>query len=97
MLVATFLVSVSGRLAAQHSHTHSDTAVTASHASHTSPDPKSGMGEDWKMTAMVKHMAYSSPKPLTAADSARASHVINELRQAIAKYNDVRVAEADGF
>jgi len=96
-LAATFLVSVSGRLSAQHSHEHSDTTATASHASHTAAKAKSGMGGDWKMTAMAKHMAYSSAKPLTPADSARASYVINELRQAIAKYNDVKLAEADGY
>lgn len=58
---------------------------------------KSGTGKDWMATAMAKHMAYSSARPLTAADSARASYVINELRQAIAKYNDVKLAEADGY
>lgn len=96
-LAATFLVAGSGRLYAQHSHDHSDTAATASHASHTVAKAKSGKGGDWVMTAMARHMAYSSPKPLTAADSARAAHVINELRQAIVKYQDVKLAEADGY
>ena len=71
--------------------------MTAAHASHTPADPMSGMDNDWKMTAMAKHMAYSSPRPLTPADSARAAYVVNELRQAIAKYGDVKVAEADGY
>lgn len=93
---AIFLVASSGRLYAQHSHGHSDTAATGSHASHTAAKPKSVDG-DWKATAMAKHMAYSSARLLTAADSARASYVINELRQAIAKYNDVKLAEADGY
>ncbi len=97
MLAATFLIAVSGRLSAQHSHGHSDTATTAPHTSHASAHPMDGMGEDWKMTAMAKHMAYSSPRPLSAADSVRAGHVINELRQAIAKYQDVKLAEADGY
>jgi hypothetical protein len=97
MLATTFLIVISGRLSAQHSLSHSDTAATVAHASHTSGDPMSGMGEDWKMTAMAKHMAYSSARPLTAADSVRAAHVINELRQAIAKYQDVKLAEADGY
>ena len=57
----------------------------------------SAMGDDWKMTAMAKHMAYSSARPLTPADSTRAAYVVNELRQAIAKYGDVKVAEADGY
>ncbi|HMF88918.1 MAG TPA: hypothetical protein VK575_12630 [Gemmatimonadaceae bacterium] len=84
-LAATFLISISGRLAAQHSHEHSDTTGAASHASHAAAEAKSGKHGDWMMTAMAKHMAYSSARPLTPADSARASHVINELRQAIAK------------
>ena len=60
-------------------------------------DAMNGMDADWKMAAMAKHMAYSSRRPLTVADSVRAAHVINELRQAIVKYQDVKVAEADGY
>jgi hypothetical protein len=87
-------LSVSGRLSAQHSHEHSDTTMTISHSS---PDPMHGMGEDWKMVAMAKHMAYTSSRPLTLSDSVRAAVVVNELRQEIAKYRDVKVAEADGY
>jgi len=57
----------------------------------------SGAGDDWKMIAMSKHMAYSNPRPLAAADSAKAAQVINELRQSIVKYQDVKVAEGDGY
>jgi hypothetical protein len=80
-------------LFAQHSHAHSDTTAIA----HDMGDMHMDAATDWKMEAMAKHMAYSSPRALTAADSVRASHVINELRQAIAKYQDVKVAEADGY
>jgi len=59
-------------------------------------NPTSATG-NWKMTAMAKHMAYSSTRPLTPADSIRSAYVINELRQAVAKYQDVKVAEADGY
>jgi hypothetical protein len=93
-LAAAFLISISGRLIAQHSREHSDTTAAASHTSHAATGARSG---DWMMTAMAKHMAYSSPRPLTPADSAHASQVVNELRQAIAKYNDVKLAEADGY
>ena len=55
------------------------------------------MTGDWKMAAMAKHMAYSSTRPLTVQDSVRAAYVIKELRQAIVKYQDVKVAEADGY
>ena len=53
--------------------------------------------DDWRMTAMAAHMAYSSPRPLTADDSVLSAKIINDLRQAIAKYQDVKVAEADGY
>ena len=46
---------------------------------------------------MARHMAYSSSRPLTTADSARAAQVLHELRQAVARYQDVRVAEAEGY
>jgi len=96
MLAAAFL-AFSERLNAQHSHGHSDTAASVSHASNGSADAMNGMDADWKMAAMAKHMAYTSSRPLTVADSVRAAHVVNELRQAIVKYRDVKLAEADGY
>jgi hypothetical protein len=94
-LAVAFHIAASGRLTAQHSHEHSDTTAAVSHVSHSSADPVGAM--DWKITAMAKHMAYTSSRPLTAADSARAAYVVNDLRQAIVKYRDVKVAEADGY
>jgi hypothetical protein len=96
-MLATAFLALSRRLNAQHSHEHSDTTASVSHASHTSADGMNGMDGDWKMGAMAKHMAYTSSRPLTVADSVRAAHVVNELRQAIVKYRDVKVAEADGY
>ena len=95
--VATLAFAIPGFVYAQQSHRHSDTAAVASHAAQRSTD-MDGMdmsaSDDWKMAAMAKHMAYSTSRPLTAADSIQSAHVINELRQAIAKYQDVAVAEA---
>ena len=99
-IVAALLAAVSGQVYAQHSHDHSDPATAAAHSSDAAPDPMAGMAGmagDWKMAAMAKHMAYSGTRPLTAQDSVRAAYVINELRQAIAKYQDVKAAEADGY
>jgi len=97
-LVTIATVAISGRVLAQHSHGHSDTAATASTAAHDmSGMDMSGTNGDWTMAAMARHMAYSSARPLTSADSIRSAQVINELRQAIAKYQDVKVAEADGY
>jgi hypothetical protein len=47
--------------------------------------------------AVTPWMKLTPTRPATAADSARALRVAAELRQAIAKYKDVRVAEADGY
>jgi hypothetical protein len=92
-LIVLTIVAAS-RLSAQHVHEHSDTA----HAAHGSQSMDGmDMTDDWKMAAMAKHMAYTSTRPLTLQDSIQSAHVINELRQAIAKYSDVTVAEADGY
>jgi hypothetical protein len=92
-LCALTWVCVPNALFAQHDHSHADPGASAHDMGTMNMDKSS----DWAMEAMAKHMAYSSPRPLTAADSVRASQVINELRQAIAKYRDVKVAEADGY
>src|SRR5258706_773662 len=97
---ATLGFAIPGFAYAQLSHSHSDTAAVASNAEQGSTD-MDGMdmsaSDDWKMPAMAKHMPYSTRRPLSAADSIQSAHVINELRQAIAKYQDVAVAEADGY
>lgn len=49
------------------------------------------------MANMSLHMAYSDPRPPTPEDRARAERIVAELRIALAKYRDYRVAEADGF
>jgi hypothetical protein len=43
------------------------------------------------------HMTLTPMRPATQADSVRAAAVADTLRRAIARYADVRVAEADGF
>src|SRR5690242_1386567 len=43
------------------------------------------------------HMQLTPSRTPTPADSIRAAAVADTLRRAIAKYADVRVAEADGF
>jgi hypothetical protein len=46
---------------------------------------------------MAKHMRLTPPRPATHDDSVRASSVADELRRAIAKYQDTAAAVADGF
>src|SRR5260370_736827 len=43
------------------------------------------------------HMVLSPPRPPSAADSARAADLVAQIRVALAKYRDVRVATAGGF
>jgi hypothetical protein len=43
------------------------------------------------------HLALTPPQAPTAADTARAADLLAEMRSALAKYRDVRVAESDGF
>ncbi|MGH7652392.1 MAG: hypothetical protein ACREMS_11200 [Gemmatimonadaceae bacterium] len=90
------MLGASGRIYAQGSQSHSDTS--AARASHTMQGmDMGGANDDWKMAAMAKHMAYSRTRLMKPQDSVRAALVIDELRKAIAKYRDVRVAEADGY
>ena len=49
------------------------------------------------MSAMAAHMETTPTRKVTTADSLRANEIVSELRVAIAKYRDVKVAEADGF
>jgi hypothetical protein len=96
-IFVALMMALSGRLVAQHTHDHADTAATAQTPHKMDGMDMSGADGDWKMAAMAKHMAYSRPRPLTAADSVRATRIVSELRQAVAKYQDVKVAEADGY
>ncbi len=43
------------------------------------------------------HMLMTPLRTRTSDDSARAANVVTEARRALAKYKDVKVAEADGF
>jgi hypothetical protein len=43
------------------------------------------------------HLRATPPRQATAADSARASAIVDSLRRSIQKYRDVRAAGADGY
>lgn len=49
------------------------------------------------MGAMAAHMKMTAKRAPNAADSVRAAKLVTELRSAIGKYKDVRVAVDDGF
>ena len=46
---------------------------------------------------MSPHMELTPPRPASPADSARAATLVVDLRRAIARYQDVKATEADGF
>jgi hypothetical protein len=52
---------------------------------------------DADKAAMAEHMITTPMRVATAAEAARAERVASELKAAIVKYRDVKVAEADGF
>lgn len=49
------------------------------------------------IAAMSAHMEVTPGRPANPADSARAARIVNDLRSAIGKYRDVRVAVDDGY
>ena len=55
------------------------------------------MSEHEHGSAAEQHLRLSAPRAVTAADSARASELILEIRRDLAKYRDVSVAQADGY
>lgn len=49
------------------------------------------------MKNMSLHMAFTTLRPKNDADKARAAVLVTDLQQTLVKYQDYRVAEADGF
>ena len=66
-------------------------------AQHSHNDAATVVMSELDMTAIAAHMEVTPRRKATTADSARANEVVTDLRSAIAKYRDVRAAEADGF
>ena len=98
VLALSILLLAAGRLPGQHVHDHPMPAAPAPASQPVKSKPaEKPAAHDWKKEAMERHMAYSSSRPLTIEDSARAARVIHELRQAVVRYQDVRLAEADGY
>jgi len=72
-------------------------ASTSASAQRSHTDATAAVMNRTDMSAMAAHMAMTPRRTPTVADYARADAVAAELRSAIAKYRDVKVAEADGF
>ncbi|HYN79949.1 MAG TPA: hypothetical protein VES88_00490, partial [Gemmatimonadaceae bacterium] len=63
----------------------------------TSASPAFAQMSEVDMVAMAAHMEMTPRRLPTTADSIRAMGIVAELRTAVARYRDIRVAEADGF
>jgi hypothetical protein len=74
-------VVLSSSAQAQHNHNANSVAVMS----------------DADRAALAAHMEMTPSRTPTAQDYARAEKIASELKAAIIKYRDVRVAEADGF
>ena len=66
-------------------------------AQRSRPDATAAVMNGNDISAMAAHLAMTPRRTPTIADYGRADAVAAELRSAIAKYRDVKVAEADGF
>src|SRR5215472_3446054 len=65
-------------------------------------DARTGAAADGEMANMAgmradPHMSMTPAWPLAAGDSARANALVDLIRANLGKYQDVRVAVADGF
>src|SRR2546422_2677692 len=65
------------------------------------PDEHAAMAADHAMAGMVSnedlHMRLTPLRPPAPGDSACAAEVLAVMRRELAKYRDIRAAEADGF
>ena len=98
-LLATIAMPVARPAGAQGGHVHGGHATTAGasgdSASVAAATDRSMSGHhDARASA---HLRMTPARAATPADSARAADVIVALREATAKYRDVRRAEADGY
>jgi hypothetical protein len=76
------LLLVAASVRASAQHSHSDSSPVMSAVD---------------MSAMAAHMETTPLRKASIADSLRANGIVNDLRVAVAKYRDVKVAEEDGF
>lgn len=97
VLAAAVVVAPVLPLAAQHAghggHAH---GADTSAGSDAGAEAERAMGGHHDPVAL-KHLAFTPVRAATPADSTRAADVIVALREAIGKYRDVRLAEADGY
>jgi len=84
---------------AQHDHhATADTSMAAMHSMSSTPSMQAAAEQSMNSAMdMNPHMRMTALRTPTHADSVRARALADTLRRALAKYKDVKVAEADGF
>ena len=90
-LLAAIMLGAPGLVAAQTGHAHGEHAPPPADVAASANASMSGP------IVVSPYMKLTPERTATASDSARAAKVADELRRAIEKYKDVRVAEADGY
>lgn len=85
-----------GALAGSHTHSHNESGANSAADGHThdlsNPDQLSHQHLE-----SGAHIQLTSARPQTAEDVARANAIKQTVQQATAKYQDVQVAERDGY
>lgn len=98
-LIAATLAAVPALATAAQGH--------ATHGGHDSAGASSGdpaateaertMSGGHRDPRLAAHMRMTPSRPITREDSVRAARIVADLRRALERYRDVRVATADGF
>lgn len=98
-LFALGAVACASPSAAQHDHhDRADTGMAAMPGMSSMPSMQATAEQSMSAAMdMNPHMRMTALRTPTAGDSARARALADTLRRALAKYKDVKVAEADGF
>ncbi|HWJ22124.1 MAG TPA: hypothetical protein VNS52_07205 [Gemmatimonadaceae bacterium] len=102
VLVTLLLLAVPlGAVRAQHAgHDMARTQASSPPSPASAPMSEEGMADhamSGPMLDMSAHLRMTDPRPAHAADARRAAALVTTLRASLAKYRDVRAAEADGY
>ncbi len=98
LLVAALATVLFGAFAISGALAHDMEGMDMSNDSAASGDAGSGaVGGMGKHLSMGAHMTMTKLRAPTAEDSARAAVILQTMREQLSKYQDYKVAEADGY
>lgn len=101
LCVVSFALAMSSDsvLAASHTHSHAQGTVADTNV-HTHPDDPGGAMSEQMPHQHVEsgpHLQLTSSRPRMPEDVARSDAILKTARDSLAKYQDYRVAERDGY